>query len=163
MDPLSYTQGPTGPTSIAVLMPTIATRRELWTRAEPTQKAVWYDWSWGLSPRGIVAFHLDLVRASIVMEGDVLDEPVLTELGVEMRRGYAALLCPMCRRGLAKNGLLLARRSRVVEFGCTRCVAPPPNDEAPSPAEVRAALEALSRRATSSDARRGAGRRGGGC
>ena len=166
MDLRPYTQGPTGPTRIAVLNPVTPTRLERWTAPAKTKKTPVYDWSWNMFHVGDVAFRLDPASASMVMAGNILDEPVRVELGVDIRRGFVALLCPMCRKGLASDGLLVARRTRVLELGCTRCLPPPPGDEAPSPAEVRAALEAMARGTagpTSSDARRGAGRKGGGC
>ena len=165
MDHLRYTQGPTGPTRIAVIMPRVVLRVERRTQSMHVLDGFtwWRDWSWGLSLVGCTAFRFDIIGASLHLAGDVLDVPVRVELGMEIRRGFVAPVCPMCRRGLASDGLLTARVVGSVQMGCTRCVAPPPNDEAPSPAEVRAALEALSRRSTSSDARRGAGRRGGGC
>lgn len=168
LDLRTYTQGPTGPTRIAVLMPRVGLRLERRRAAYHTLRGqlTWRDWSWNVFHAGDTDVVVDPATAAMVMTGEVLDQPVRVELGVDIRRGFVALLCPMCRRGLAADGLLVARRTNVLEFGCTRCLAPPPGDEAPSPAEVRAALEAMARGTTgpaSSDARRGAGRKGGGC
>ena len=146
MGTLPCTSGfPTGSTGLAVLLPAPATRLERWMSKARPPKVAWVDWSWSLTVCGGVFLGLDAVTGEVAMVGDVFGAPIATRLPVEERRGYLSLRCGVCGRGLARNALLVADvRGGGVRIGCTRCLPPPPGENAPTPAEVRASLEATS-------------------
>lgn len=87
--------------------------------------------------------HLDPVVGSILMRGEVFAVPIAEQFGTVLDRGFVSLVCPLCNGNLLFDALLVADARRGgVRIGCTRCLPPPPGDEAPTPAEVRASLEA---------------------
>lgn len=144
---LPYNGGPTGSTGLAVLLPRLALRMDRRAMASRTLDArqEWRDWSWGLERAGLVHTHLDPVLGSVLMVGEVRTVPLAEQFATVIDRGFVSLVCLLCGGNLSANALLVADvRGGGVRIGCTRCLPPPPGENAPTPAEVRASLEATS-------------------
>lgn len=111
-------------------------------------------WDWSFAPVGAYTVELDPLTSVVTVTGHVDGCPF--EIAFPMRvlaSGSSALVCPTCGKNMRRKLLVLTQEGAA---GCSVCFPPP--DKAPSPAEVRSALEATS--ASSSCA--SPGRRSGG-
>lgn len=100
-----------------------------------------------MAESGRCTFELDPVLGVARLEGVVLGLVLDGCFTYEPSAGKLMLLCPLCNRRLCKRGFLLAEKAGGrLRVGCSRCVPPPASKDLPSVVEVRAALEALSRR-----------------
>lgn len=100
-----------------------------------------------MAESGRCTFELDMVLGVARLEGVVLGLVLDGCLTYEAARSRLMPLCPLCNRRLCKRGFLLAEKAGGrLRVGCSRCVPPPASKDLPSVVEVRAALEALSRR-----------------
>lgn len=97
-------------------------------------------WDWGFQAVGAYTIELDPVTSVVTVTGHVDGCPF--EIAFPMRvlaSGSSALACPTCGKNMRRKLLVLTQEGAA---GCSVCFPPP--DKAPSPAEVRAALEATS-------------------
>jgi hypothetical protein len=107
----------------------------------------WRTWDWTMAEVGRSVFALALVLGEARLEGVVSGLVLDRCLTYEAARARLMPLCPLCSRRLCKRGFLLAEKAGGrLRVGCSRCVPPPASKDLPSAVEVRAALEALSRR-----------------
>lgn len=97
-------------------------------------------WDWGFQSVGAYTIELDPVTSVVTVTGHVDGAPF--EIAFPLRvlaSGASVLACPTCGKNMQRRLLVLTQEGAA---GCSVCFPPP--DKAPSPAEVRAALEATS-------------------
>ena len=99
------------------------------------------SWAWSFESVGTCTWELDAVDRSLTLTGHVQGNPFEVVLPLETTAtGAGVVRCPTC--GAACSHATLLVLTAEMGAGCSRCFPPPKN--MPSPAEMRAALEATS-------------------
>jgi len=97
-------------------------------------------WDWGFQVVGAYTVEVDPVTCMVTVTGHVDGVPFEIAFPMQvLATGASALLCPTCGKNMQRRLLILTQEGAA---GCSVCFPPP--DKAPSPAEVRASLEATS-------------------